>query len=77
MDSRFSAFELDSCNARSGAAAGISALPRRGTARPVVAIFGEWNTANLGDRAIHHEVLRFSPSAAGIRVPLDWGRLRG
>ena len=59
MDSRFSAFELDSCNARSGAAAGISALPRRGTARPVVAIFGEWNTANLGDRAIHHEVLRF------------------
>lgn len=59
MNSRFSAFELDSCNAGPGAAARVSALPRRGTARPVVAVFGEWNTANLGDRAIHHEVLRF------------------
>lgn len=59
MDSSFSTFELDGCNAGSGAAAKVSVLPRRGTARPVVAVFGEWNTANLGDRAIHHEVLRF------------------
>ncbi len=27
--------------------------------QPEVAVFGEWNTANLGDRAIHREALRF------------------
>jgi polysaccharide pyruvyl transferase WcaK-like protein len=27
--------------------------------RPEIAIFGEWNTANLGERAIHGEVRRF------------------
>ncbi|HXV11238.1 MAG TPA: polysaccharide pyruvyl transferase family protein [Burkholderiales bacterium] len=31
----------------------------RGAARPAIALFGEWNTANLGDRAIHECAMRF------------------
>lgn len=52
-------------NAR-GYASGDRA-PLRVQARPEVAIFGEWNTSNLGDRAIHHEVRRYF-SACGWRV---------
>lgn len=50
-----------------------AALSRTGwRAPPEIAVFGEWDTANLGDRAIHREVLRFfsecgwSTSAYGL-----------
>lgn len=36
-----------------------AALPGAGDARPEVAAFGEWDTANLGDRSIHQGVRRF------------------
>lgn len=36
-----------------------SALPSARGDRPEVAVFAEWNAADLGERAIHHEVLRF------------------
>ena len=36
-----------------------SALPSARGGRPEVAVFAEWNAADLGERAIHHEVLRF------------------
>ncbi len=36
-----------------------SAHPGARGARPEVAAFGEWDTANLGDRGIHEGVLRF------------------
>lgn len=44
-----------------GAPETLAASVRRdgGPIRPVAALFGEWNTSNLGDRAIHREVVRF------------------
>src|SRR6185295_4339053 len=45
------------------AASGALAFAERASAiaprAPEVALFGEWNTGNLGDRAIHVEVKRF------------------
>ena len=36
-----------------------SALPSARGDRPEVAVFAEWNAPDLGERAIHHEALRF------------------
>ncbi|HEU0224050.1 MAG TPA: polysaccharide pyruvyl transferase family protein [Steroidobacteraceae bacterium] len=45
-------------NAPLNAAATLPAGDER-RARPEAAVFGEWNTSNLGDRGIHDGVLRF------------------
>jgi polysaccharide pyruvyl transferase WcaK-like protein len=55
-DERFTYFDPPISGADGSLAAAPVADPG---ARPEVAVFGEWDTTNLGDRAIHHEVQRF------------------
>jgi polysaccharide pyruvyl transferase WcaK-like protein len=46
-------------SAPAGTAAVMRVVARGAHAAPEVAVFGEWDTANLGDRGIHAGVLRF------------------
>ena len=42
---------------------------------PEIAVFGEWDTANLGDRAIHESVLRFCAECGWDPVSYSIGAL--
>jgi len=61
------------------AASGALAFAERASAiaprAPEVAVFGEWNTGNLGDRAIHIEVKRFFEDCGWLTRSFHLGSL--